>query len=317
MDEERSRNNPGYGEYNYINSMANLSRRFLAMGYPAEAYIAFTKAYGDEEKVASAKQWGGNFGRSKDRLLEDIQKGTTPEATLSILSAALEPSTPDAQNGDAKEPQDEQFDAAVKADVALFLIEPQVQRNSLVDSRVTILLEDFTARIAEDESLQKAVATWLREHPAKKDASLKSLVSRLLLCDTVDEVDMVESTARRIASWTAKPAKDIATSSEDKEQGEDTASTVEALPEELLLGMAALRMPEGPEWQADTVKMLERAATVAEANELPALTSSLKCEIAARIAREKPAEAREILLRALDEILPAANAEPAEEGDKS
>ena len=49
VDEQRSRNNPGYGEYQYINSLSGLAERFLDMGYPAEAFIAYRKAYGDDE----------------------------------------------------------------------------------------------------------------------------------------------------------------------------------------------------------------------------------------------------------------------------
>src|SRR5690606_14580060 len=72
VDTEQDQHNPGYGDYQYISSQAALARSFLAMGYPAEAFIAFRKAYSDESRLERASRWGSSSTRQRDSLAQEI-----------------------------------------------------------------------------------------------------------------------------------------------------------------------------------------------------------------------------------------------------
>jgi hypothetical protein len=326
IDERQSQNNPGYGEYQYIRSLSGLASRFLEMGYPAEAFIAYRKAYGDESLLEKSKRWGGNVTRQRDSLREQISEKTDAETILKIINAAI------AAAGDAG------TETSESADVARFLTEPQVQRNSLINTRVSMPLEEFTLKITEDEQLRKAVSDWLEETPLDTDQTLlplKSLVARLLISDAVKNAEEIAATSLAIEKWvsTHAPAKQAdadSDSSADTEPDSDAAKTEakggkpkpqpQVLPDELLLGMAALRMPEDALDNDAVVRMLERAVAVAEANREEALAGSLRCQIAKRIATRDPARARAIFMQALDAVLPRNDekaAGPSKEGRKS
>ena len=307
VDQRQNQYNPGYGEYQYINSLSGLARRFLQMGYPAEAFIAFRKAYADESMLTKAKRWGGDMARQRDSLSKEISEKTDAETILNIVKASV-------GSTDGSPADGESFD-----DVAVFLTEPQVQRNSLIDTRVTMPLEEFTPKIAEDNVLREAVSRWLKETPLPADPSslpLKALVTRLLISDSVNDEDEIAATSLAIGKWVSaqEPAKPSEGDSNGKSQPSADASQetdqgkvaqAKMLPEELLLGMAALRMPETTVDNADVVRMLQRAVVVAQANREVALAGSLQCQVAKRVAESDPERARKIFMQALDQVLPA------------
>lgn len=207
----------------------------------------------------------------------------------------------------------------------------------MVDTRVTMLLEEFTLKISEDDDLRQAVTGWLQDHPLSENLSavpLKSLVTRLLISDAVKDDEQIATSSTAIATWvrnhqtvenavspsdepTKSLANDDSANQEDKDKKDKSEPKAESLPEELLLGMAALRMPDTAVEQTEVVSMLERAVKVAEANAERELARSLRCQIAKRIAASDPDQARTLLMQALDDVLPASEVEPGNSQDKN
>jgi hypothetical protein len=221
---------------------------------------------------------------------------------IEILKAALQP-------GDGQ---------SATAQAAAYLTNPHVQRNSLVDSRVTMPLEEFTLELAENAALGKLVSEWLRETPLPENASsntLKMLVTRLLICDAVRDGEQAAHTAAAIAGWVRShgppPAAPVKTPEAAAAADKPKKPAGKVLPDELLLGMAALRMPPEKINRAEIAAMLERAIGAAESSGEPALKSSLECQLAKNIAGTEPERARKMLQQALDELLPADDAQGA------
>lgn len=314
VDERQSQYNPGYGEYQYIQSLSELAERFLKMGYPAEAFIAYRKAFADESKMEASKRWGGNLDHVKETLGQQIAAKRDVETILGIVKASV--GTKDAATDEATR------------DVAAFLTEPEVERNSLIDNRVTMPLEQFTLAIAQEDALRKAVSQWLHDNPLPDDSSaipLKALVTRLLMGDAAHDEEQILATSKVIGQWVrshdppksaakdessaAPPAEANAKkpSSKPSSNGQPETSAPKPLPDELLLGMAALRMPAETIDADEVVRMLERAIIAAKANDEPALVGSLQCQIAKRVALAEPDRARAIFLEALDELLPVSD----------
>ncbi|MEM9659377.1 MAG: hypothetical protein AAF961_13550, partial [Planctomycetota bacterium] len=193
IDERQSQYNPGYGEYQYMDSLGTLAERFLQMGYPVEAFIAYRKAYADESMMEKAKRWGGDPTRRKDRIEQQISAKTDSAVILNLLSVAVvgEETDRDEASGEA--------DSSVE--VAAYLTEPEIQHRSLIDLRVTMPLEQFTLKIADDDSLKQAVTQWLQEHPAEPRHSLKQLVARLLICRAADAEAEAKAASTAIMEW--------------------------------------------------------------------------------------------------------------------
>jgi hypothetical protein len=274
IDQTQSQYNPGYGEYQFMESLCGLSERLLEMGYPAEAFIAWRRAFADPSMAEKAAQWGGMVANRRDTLRKQFAANRTSESLLAIIQASLT--------------DDDTSQTAAQA--AAILTEPLIERSSLVDTRVTMPLAEFMEEIGPQD-VRDAVARFLAEHPVPADAgtrSLKRLVARLLICDAVHDTSQATATATAITQWVEAHPPPAATT---------------PLPDELLLGMAALRMPESVA-QADVVGMLERAIAAASASHQAPLVSSLQCQIARHVAGTDPDRARALLRQTLDELLP-------------
>jgi tetratricopeptide (TPR) repeat protein len=267
--------NPGYGEYQFMESLCSLSERLLEMGYPAEAFIAWRKAFADPSMAEKALRWGGGMvANRRDSLRKQIVARRTSESLLAILQASLT--------------DDDTSQAAAQA--AAILTEPLIERSSIVDTRVTMPLAEFMEEIGPQD-VRDAVARFLAEHPVPADAgtrSLKRLVARLLICDALHDTAQAAATATAITQWV---------------EAHPPAAATTPVPDELLLGIAALRMPESVD-QADVVGMVERAIAAASASHQAPLVSSLQCQIARHVAGTDPDRARALLRQTLDELLP-------------
>ncbi|REK10953.1 MAG: hypothetical protein DWQ37_16100 [Planctomycetota bacterium] len=314
---EQYANNPGYGEYQYIGSLCSLAERFLKMDYPAEAFLAYRKAYSDETMLDRAVKWGGTYQKTRrDRLREQI----TQQQDAGTISRLVKATLDDSQDVD---------DATTTA--VAFLTEPQVERNSLMDTQVTMPLAEFTSAIGENKKMREAVSKVLDDlPPPDAQASLRSLVTRLMISDAVKDEEQAKSSAQAILAWTDAHAANAAGSTDSAADEPETAedpkeeSKTDAKPEkkqaeplndELLLGMAAARMPaEVP--PGDVVKLLERASAAAEAEKQTALVGSLRCQIAKRIADDEPDRARQMFRAALDELLPPADEQASANNEK-
>ncbi len=319
--DERYANNPGYAEYRYLSSLVGLSERFLKMGYPAEAFIAHRKAFADESIQQRAMQWGGNnYAQQKDTLAKQIASRRNIEAMTKIITSTLNQAAPEASNDSAKtEVKDESI-----ATISQFLSEPMIARNSLLDTRISMPLEEFIEGVAKEDRLKKEIAGKLQETPlpdAAASVPLKQLVTRLLVSDAVGETVEVEATSKAIIAWAAAHAPpeaqepDKSPPAEVKDKPADATKPAAAvadrkepqvLSDELLLAMAALRMPEKSVDQQEVVKLLDRAIVAAQAEKEAALVSSLRCQVARRVASREPERARKMLQEALDELLPPA-----------
>lgn len=320
--DDRYVNNPGYAEYRYLSSLTGLAERFLKMGYPAEAFIAHRKAFADESIVQRASQWGGShYAQQKDTLAKQIASRKNTGAMVKIITSALNQEGP---NGADAAEQPEVKDESI-ATVGQFLSEPIVARNSLLDTRISMPLEEFIEGVAKEDGLKKEIAGKLKEISLPEDAAslpLKHLVTRQLVSDAVGETAEAEAASKAIIAWAASHAPpepkepDKAPPAEVKEKPADaTQQAGSAVPakkepkvinDELLLAMAALRMPEKAIDQQDVVKLLDRAIAAAQAEKEAALVSSLRCQVARRVAASEPERARKMLQEALDELLPPA-----------
>jgi hypothetical protein len=303
------------------------------MGYPAEAFIAHRKAFADESIQQRAMQWGGNnYAQQKETLAKQIASRRNIDAMVKIITSALNQAEP--QVADASERpavKDESI-----ATVGQFLSESIIARNSLLDTRVSMPLEEFIVGVAKEDRLKQEIAKQLKAVPLPEDASslpLKQLVTRLLVSDAVGETAEAEAASQAIIAWAvshAPPAlKEPDKSPPDAEETKPTDTAQPAasaaaqkqqskvLSDELLLAMAALRMPEKAVDQQEVVKLLDRAIVAAQAEKEAALVSSLQCQVARRVAASEPERARKMLQQALDELLPPAkqqaNLSPAKE----
>ncbi len=320
--DERYASNPGYAEYRYLSSLVELTERFLKMGYPAEAFIAYRKAFGDESVLQRATQWGGShFAQRKDALATQFAARKHADGMLKIIENALVPVAPQADD----------IGGEVLATVSDFLGEPILQRNSLLDTRVSMPLEEFVLGISKDERLKQEVVKKLDELPLAEDAGslpLKQLVMRLLVSDIVGAREASDVAGRAILAWVAAHAPPepppAAEASPDSGEAEGSAAKTppaskppRVLSEELLLAMAALRMPQDSVDQQAVISLLERAMVAARVEKEPALVGSLQCQVARRIAAAEPDRAREMFQEALDQLLPVpgeqANLAPTKE----
>lgn len=317
VDQLQNQYNPGYGEYQFMESLCELSERFLKMGYPAEAFIAWRKAFADPSMIDKASRWGGNLADRRDTLRKQIAAKRTSDSMVKIIQASLT----DAEN------------AQPAAQAASFLTEAVIERNSLIDTRVTMPLAQFTEEIGEQSDVRQAVAKFLAENPLPDDPnalSLKKLVTRLLICDAARDTAQAATTATAIAQWvrsheppaaptesaeTAAPKPTAPPASGGPASPKPPKPLAKKLPDELLLGMAALRMPESID-QADIVSMLERAIAAAKASKEASLASSLQCQIARHVAAKDPDRARTMLREALDELLPSDDKQASAAGVK-
>src|SRR5690606_1815090 len=80
---------------------------------------------------------------------------------------------------------DEPPDAAIA-----YLTSPSLQRNSLIDVRVTLPLEQFLDGVGKQQELRAAIQELLQKAPLPDDPSalpLDALVTRLVLSQTIGE----------------------------------------------------------------------------------------------------------------------------------
>jgi hypothetical protein len=270
--------------------------------------LAYRKAYGDENVLKKADAWGGSLGQQAETLAKRIADKTTQRALLPVLTAAA--------GGTAEAGSDEYV-----VELATYLTDPQILGSSLVDTRVTIPLEEIVLQLRDDKSLREAVAAWLSETPLEADPAslpLRALVSRLVVSDVVKDSDQIAATLDAIDRWVqAHPADTPEASATDETRDppgddaeemkvSDEKSPPRNLPDELLLGIV-VRHRSDPPRSEHIVSMTERVIAIAEANGSQALVTSLRCQLAKHVAARDPDRARTILTETLDAILPRQN----------
>jgi hypothetical protein len=299
VDTEQNQYNPGYGDYQYIESQAELARKFLEMNYPAEAFLAFRKAFADKERIERAGRWGGSAERRRDDLAKQIANKTDAKAIIKIIDAAIHPSA-------ASDEPDE------LADVATYLTSPEIDRQSMIDVQVTMPLVELTYMIADDDKLKQELAKWLADSPLQgepKEQTLKSLVTRLLICDAVDSDQEVAAASAAVVAWFQAHESETTSAPNAQAADADPASekAPQPLPDDLLLCIAATRLPQDGSDNEIIGRILERSLAAAKASEQTDLARGLKSELARRTASRDPEAARKGFIEVLDDLLPAEN----------
>jgi hypothetical protein len=218
------------------------------------------------------------------------------QAVTKIIDAAINPSA----DGDT---------ANDIADVAKYLTSPEIERQSMIDVRVTMPFVELTHMIADDDKLKQELAKWLAESPLQgeaKEQTLKSLVTRLLIADAVDSDAEIAATSAAVVAWFQAHESDGPSATDSQPANDDPAGKDKArpLPDELLLCIAATRMPKDAD-NALVVRMLERSLAAAKASDQLDLARGLKSELARRVASSDPEAARRGFIEVLDDLLPA------------
>ena len=355
VDEQQAVHNPGYGEYRYIHSMASLASRFLDMGYAAEGFLAYRKAFGNEAMTDKAKRWGGNLKREEKRLQDQLAEVGTSKKIISILAevldcqaaaenAAEDPATAETnedavadQPAPSTDDQDRPADSADPAagdvensgqpdgEMLAYLVEPSIQEESLINVRVALPLEEFTAAMMTQENLKECVSEWLDETALTEestDRSLQVLLARLLVCNAVENEEQGQATAAAIVGWidqadvqrsgsSGASADDANSSGQVVEEpgdepgpGATSEEDAAAWRDELLIMTAVLQLPESALEPTRAIELLTHAAQVAAERGELTLARRLRCETAKRMAADDREQATRIFVEALDELLP-------------
>src|SRR5690606_544735 len=110
--------------------------------------------------------------------------------------------------------------------------------------------------------------------------------TRLLICTAVEDESAVEATSQAIVEWAenhqapdgTEDADNIEPLTDKQPATNAKESIAPPLPQELLLSMAAVRMPKSAVDDATVVRMLTQVMAIARAADQPALINGLKCE---------------------------------------
>ncbi|GAB5406393.1 MAG: hypothetical protein Aurels2KO_46240 [Aureliella sp.] len=299
IDTQQNQYNPGYGEYQYSRTMASLATRLLAADAPAEAYMAFQKAYADDI-VKAAGRYGGNMQSARTQLEQKILRKMTPSVVQDLVRSAIVP-------GDGAAPN--QLTAITFAS------------EGTPDERVEIPLERFITKAASDKKLREALVAELTDSALPSDAPLPVIVTRALVGGAAKHAPTIDQCAEALAAWMGENAVD------PKEvEGEP-------LRNELYLSVAvrALQPPkkgEGNNGEDDTeesrdgvpddltVAMLDRAIAAASRLSKDSLALGLRLQLASQVASTDKQKARQLYMDALDELLPKDDSDSASDDAK-
>ena len=285
IDTSQDQYNPGYGAYQYISSMDRVARRLIDADAPAEAFIAYRKAYGDAELLKQAEPYGGNRESRAAALNKTVQNKMTPDVVLNLVQAAA-----GAGQG--------------TSDVAIYLTSVETSGSTMSDARVAIPLEQFVAKLESGEELRQRVASWLESTSLPDTDDLPTLVSRLVISRAVDNAEATSQIITAIAGW-----NDSNPHLESKSESQLGDEYKAALEQELVLAIAAKNLPESPEYEDLYATWIDRAIKAATKTRREQIAFGLRCELANRIAADDRSEAEKLFMQALDDLLPTTDSE--------
>ena len=217
----QNQHNPGYGDYQDLQSYQWIGDQLIAMGGPVEALIIFKTALGDPERFERAKRWGGsrsyqsNFEQSEKKANEKI----TPKVAADYLLRRLE-SWESSFNDDSivlmEIPLEKLIDQQ-NPSIFVFLIEKACRADETRDS-----LEDFADRLdklsqANSNSWRVAALQWMTAHFREKDVApaAKLLFGRLPKVETLaSEGSKSNSSSKLSALLSLFPVAKLAVDSE-------------------------------------------------------------------------------------------------------
>lgn len=280
IDETQNQYNPGYGEYQYVSAMDQLARKLLSNDAPAEAFIAYQKAYGDPDMLAKSKRWGGDMTSRGKALIKSIKEKMTASVVVDLISQA-------AVDGGENSTD--------------YLTSASQSGSSIADARIEIPLEQFISSVEDDDGLEAAMKKWAEETELEPAKALGAIATRLIVANAIQDSKLSRDVLTSIQAWiTRNPAvqrtaADEAVSSEQKNELQD----------DLMLAVIARNLPREDSTSELSISLIQRAIAAAKTLNQEDLAFGLKCELASQLASRDKDKARGMFLEALDLLLPA------------
>lgn len=297
----------GYLEYNYTRSMSSLAQRLLTLDAPAEAFLAFSRAY-SPEMIDAAAQYGRNSVSQRDQLQKSIMAKLTPAAVQTLVRSVITPPA----------------DSSGKASM---LLELSLDGASSMDQRATLPLREFLVESNPNDKLRAALAVELEETPVGPDTPIQTLVARLVVATVAKHEPSISLTVKTIGEWmdaNKRPgdSEPSATNSDSeitdsKELANDQTGRIE---NELYLCVASdtLNATEGidpiHEQSSEVMhEMIDRSIVAAELLGKDGLVLGLRLQRAAQVSQSDPEAARKLYMDALDNLLPLETGDETED----
>ncbi len=299
VDNSQDTYNPGYGAYQYVYSLEGLSRRFLTINCPAEAFIAYRKAFANTALLDVAGRYMSNWQSREASLKSIVDSKLTNEVVLQLLQAAT---------------MDDK-----KSGAASYLSAVEIIGNGVADTRIAIPLEQFVERVKSNATLKSAVEKWLKQQPLPVSGHVSTLVVRLVIANAVDDAGLSSELATQLLQWASQnqpPVSEVAGSSASgRLSASSEASSAQAdeltsaLTDELAWAIVARNLPLDAQFAEAKVTLLQRAMNAAVSLNNSSVAFDLRCQVARAVAGNDKARARELFMQALDDLLPvnAAN----------
>lgn len=283
VDESQNQYNPGYGEYQYINAMDQLARKLLRSDCPAEAYIAYQKAYGDPEMLARSGRWSSSMATRGPSLMKSIKSKMTSKVVVGLITRAA---------SDSEEGTQE------------FLTTASQTGKSMADARIEIPLEQFIDSVEDDGGLEAAMKAWSAETELGPAKGLGPIATRLIVAKAIEDKQLAAETSDLLSNWLEEHPAAFEFGGE--EPGIALNKEQKAVLEgDLMLVVIARNLPREESTSELNVALIERAITAANLLEKNDLAFGLKCELASQLAARDKEKARGMFMEALDLLLPA------------
>ncbi len=280
VDERMNQGNPGYGEYQYLNSLKSLVSTLLELDRPAEAFVLHRTISGDTKKIQAANQWnsGDYFTQELNRLEGTIMTKMTGDVMKNIVSAAIGLNSNPASSSDYQG-----------------VLELGLKNSTPLDYTVSFALADFSDKISKDEGLKLQLRKDLENYklPELDAVDLKRLVSVALISRAVEDTALTDRSLVLLSAWIAKPP-----AAKPTDAGQ--------LPDELVLGSLAFMLAADAKYGKLAESMWERCIVAARIARTPGLEGTFKCQLAKQIAATDPARATKLYTEALDQVLPVS-----------
>ena len=281
IDETQNQYNPGYGEYQYINAMDRLANKLLSSDSPAEAYLAYQKAYGDPDLLAKSQRWSSGSSSRAERLLASIKRKMTPKVVVGLIGKAASGS-PDNSHS--------------------FLTSATQTGTSMADARIEIPLEQFIVNVDDNKALRQAMNKWATEANLEPSKDLGAIATRLIVANAINSKEFLTEATQLAEAWIKDhPRKSIDAREPDSIKPEQR----ESLEEDLMLAVIARNLPADSKATEFNISLIERAISAAKTLEKSDLAFGLKCELASQLAARDKEQARSLFLEALDLLIPA------------
>lgn len=314
IDTRQNQYNPGYGEYQFINSLQNIAERFIKLDAPAEALIAYQKSYGQPDLLAAAERYGGgrSYAQRGEQLRSKIQGAMKGEILIELIDAAIRN---DLQNKSVA-----------------FLVTPTESGDSLASKRLELPIEDFLSSSNMNKEMKSQLTRVLAELKESEQTGINGHLCRLLVSNAVDDPESRKLTTDSIRSWLAsspqptlpEPSEPASQESNDRKSLEIGDELKTKLEQELILSVVARALQtetqnaDQDDASSETApseqdgsgnsdlaeQLLGRAINAAAALKREELNFGLQLQLASQLAVRDKARSKQLYLDALDDLYP-------------